>query len=494
MWVDAVCIAQENVFERNHQVGLMSLIYKQAKRVAVWLGPETANSKTAISWLKQIDDGSIPIKQCDQLSYKRNWEAVSDFFEIQYWKRLWIIQEIVLASRVILHCGQDLLQGETLLRIRETLWVNGTFRVWNFSLLHNFNKTTPVALLLHQSDSPLSPRVSAPLMDLIIQFQEAQCKDTRDNIFGLLSLSRPCCKASTPADYTKTALEIYISVLEHFRREHNSIADTFPERAVFDLNILSTCGALNKDQIWHCPHLVHPHMNIGYGAESERAHVMIIGTIICTLPLQSLISSIGPWRDHSTKRDLFSWYVKSAWNYFRYPPATYNAPASLVKFRRKAGPAKTDLNPAVLKGGVKRNIFGRDQEIFKSWHDLVQDAQGISSYTRLLRQTMSRHPERYLPESQLSIFLDSNGMMGFAPNHIKVGDSIWEDGTKNTLLILRQTSSGCERIAEARKKLYEPAHDLTPFQTDDYLLHCHLTFASLPSDGEYPPSPSPIKY
>jgi hypothetical protein len=42
LWVDALCINQEDTTERNHQVMQMGAIYEKAKRVVVWLGrPKT---------------------------------------------------------------------------------------------------------------------------------------------------------------------------------------------------------------------------------------------------------------------------------------------------------------------------------------------------------------------------------------------------------------------------------------------------------------------
>jgi hypothetical protein len=38
LWVDAVCVDQSNVSERNHQVCQMGEIYQQASQVVVWLG------------------------------------------------------------------------------------------------------------------------------------------------------------------------------------------------------------------------------------------------------------------------------------------------------------------------------------------------------------------------------------------------------------------------------------------------------------------------
>lgn len=49
LWVDAVCIDQQDTEERGHQVQRMSQIYSQAKRVIVWHGEETSEVKGAFS-------------------------------------------------------------------------------------------------------------------------------------------------------------------------------------------------------------------------------------------------------------------------------------------------------------------------------------------------------------------------------------------------------------------------------------------------------------
>ena len=41
LWADAICIDQNNVSERGHQVDLMGLIFQYANRVLVWLGEDT---------------------------------------------------------------------------------------------------------------------------------------------------------------------------------------------------------------------------------------------------------------------------------------------------------------------------------------------------------------------------------------------------------------------------------------------------------------------
>lgn len=44
LWIDAVCINQDDVLERNHQVTKMRQVYQAASKVVVWLGPETEDS------------------------------------------------------------------------------------------------------------------------------------------------------------------------------------------------------------------------------------------------------------------------------------------------------------------------------------------------------------------------------------------------------------------------------------------------------------------
>jgi hypothetical protein len=47
MWIDAVCINQQNLAERADQVKKMKNIYQMASKVTVWLGQQYINSEKA---------------------------------------------------------------------------------------------------------------------------------------------------------------------------------------------------------------------------------------------------------------------------------------------------------------------------------------------------------------------------------------------------------------------------------------------------------------
>lgn len=53
LWIDAICINQDDLSEKNHQVEMMSKIYGEAKRVCIWLGEGDKSSETAIQFISE---------------------------------------------------------------------------------------------------------------------------------------------------------------------------------------------------------------------------------------------------------------------------------------------------------------------------------------------------------------------------------------------------------------------------------------------------------
>ena len=59
LWIDGICIGQQNLSERDEQVSKMGDIYNLANRVLVWLGPETQDSSLAMQFLSTIGSQAI---------------------------------------------------------------------------------------------------------------------------------------------------------------------------------------------------------------------------------------------------------------------------------------------------------------------------------------------------------------------------------------------------------------------------------------------------
>ncbi|KAE8452944.1 hypothetical protein EG329_012131 [Mollisiaceae sp. DMI_Dod_QoI] len=106
LWIDALCINQRNVHERNHQVAQMGMIYNQATRVVVWLGASDTTSLAAFqalnNWpIQASSTGAEIIRVNDQLL------AIHSLLSRNYWKRLWIVQEFLNSRDFIVWCGND---------------------------------------------------------------------------------------------------------------------------------------------------------------------------------------------------------------------------------------------------------------------------------------------------------------------------------------------------------------------------------------------------
>ena len=54
LWLDAICIDQENEKDKSHQVAMMADIYSKADRVIVWLGERTTESDYALDWCQHV--------------------------------------------------------------------------------------------------------------------------------------------------------------------------------------------------------------------------------------------------------------------------------------------------------------------------------------------------------------------------------------------------------------------------------------------------------
>tara|TARA_R110002060_G_scaffold37273_5_gene48340 strand:+ start:236 stop:670 length:435 start_codon:yes stop_codon:yes gene_type:complete len=54
LWIDAICINQNDESERNHQVTQMGQIFSRASRVLAWLGLDDPNTYIALETLKRV--------------------------------------------------------------------------------------------------------------------------------------------------------------------------------------------------------------------------------------------------------------------------------------------------------------------------------------------------------------------------------------------------------------------------------------------------------
>ncbi|KAI1197345.1 heterokaryon incompatibility protein-domain-containing protein [Nemania serpens] len=108
LWIDAICINQDDHEERNHQVQMMSRVYTRAKEVCIWLGEDTDESKTAIDFIhSEIMELKNFDTLCSDKSYTEKWQALMMLMQRDWFSRRWVVQEIALATKACIYCGPD---------------------------------------------------------------------------------------------------------------------------------------------------------------------------------------------------------------------------------------------------------------------------------------------------------------------------------------------------------------------------------------------------
>ncbi|KAH6651851.1 heterokaryon incompatibility protein-domain-containing protein, partial [Truncatella angustata] len=126
LWVDAICINQEDEQEKGHQVKQMGEIYSAAEEVFIWLGPSNDDIGVLMEWITSIDVQATEaqaignnedwISLCSrfmdvrpdkpsQISRSRQIGALTELLGRPWFNRVWILQEVAKARTAKILCG-----------------------------------------------------------------------------------------------------------------------------------------------------------------------------------------------------------------------------------------------------------------------------------------------------------------------------------------------------------------------------------------------------
>ena len=114
LWVDQICINQDDLHEKNQQVAIMGTIYQRAWTTLAWLGEDGDNNSDALDTLLATRDALQTYPDGEPLDvedFKRfHLPAANSPKGLELGKlmsrsrfyRVWIVQEVVLSHRVII--------------------------------------------------------------------------------------------------------------------------------------------------------------------------------------------------------------------------------------------------------------------------------------------------------------------------------------------------------------------------------------------------------
>lgn len=199
LWADQVCVNQGFQNERNHQVQMMGQIFSQAEEVLIWLGEKKSGGEAlrAIGELGQADERLKALMPTDV--WANHQAGMREFADNPYWERLWILQEIVLARKLVLFSSISHLDGAKFEAFcsRAMTWNN---------ILHNCTLFHLVAKERHKKVQVW--KAQSWLLDACYATLFSKCEDPRDKIYGLQGLLAADQRATI--DYTQPTEKVLL--------------------------------------------------------------------------------------------------------------------------------------------------------------------------------------------------------------------------------------------------------------------------------------------
>ncbi|KAI1294366.1 hypothetical protein F5Y03DRAFT_373219 [Xylaria venustula] len=251
IWVDALCINQQDISERSEHVKMMTSIYKNAIQVRVWLGDVIGLEEALFNVLDDLNEifsdleeklessESIGQSQRHCLShpkwYSVEWSILAQFLDRAWFGRVWVVQEVANAKNAVFQTGKCMIPWGALGNLITTL---GRYRLTEQiphpSALANLVMMTDTRRLV-QAGGNIS---EATIPNFLAGMRNFKSTLPSDKIYGVLSVLDP--DFSIEVDYTQSAEALFTNLAMKYLQRGN-------------LDLLYYCGEPHHPSIFDLP-------------------------------------------------------------------------------------------------------------------------------------------------------------------------------------------------------------------------------------------------
>ncbi|KAH8708576.1 heterokaryon incompatibility protein-domain-containing protein [Phaeosphaeriaceae sp. PMI808] len=310
LWIDAISINQKDKQERSYQVALMRDIYTGAKSVIVWLG--LAQGFEELAFLLTRHPNLIKIDEM--------LEALSELLNKPYWRRVWVVQEFVLAKSVDIWCGGFRASAKAL----EDVWygkgVTLPYQVKQSAGMHLFvfrrkhRNTAKVKRDTLGRRNSKTFRSTVPLRELLDIFEGARSSETYDKIYGFLGIAADGYGGKIIPNYSIQPVELLVTILR------NQCSGTI-KKSTFDnykfliwlmYTLKVSRAELIRYVLLHCPE-AQPHLYV----------LTVSQFMVVSISFVSTIQNIGSCMEDAEARMPSTW--KPTWLQSSMHPTSMSA-------------------------------------------------------------------------------------------------------------------------------------------------------------------------
>jgi hypothetical protein len=209
LWVDALSINQEDPNERGHQVSQMREIYSEASNVISWVGPGTTETGRLFEFIKRhhiiCTTFGEQVGSCESLVDRGLADAVQHLEGRPYWNRIWVIQEMVVSTKLELMCGEQYISWPIFADFWPLLFES------HFTKAPGMNRRlAPPVYASAILPVRLWRRTDISLSDAVELTGRSRATDGRDKVYAVLGLIDNGAGRNITVDYTMSPCAVYL--------------------------------------------------------------------------------------------------------------------------------------------------------------------------------------------------------------------------------------------------------------------------------------------
>ncbi|KAJ0122645.1 uncharacterized protein J7T55_003160 [Diaporthe amygdali] len=420
LWVDAVCINQKDIAERDIQVTRMGDIYRYAERVIAWLGPESDDSSLALSVMDNIGAQVVCLSNghrnarpgCThprwihghvELPYKDSaWQAIIKLFGRPWFYRLWVTQEVQLASPAsVIQCGHD-----------AVLWSH-----FRSAVVCLQGKNVPATRALQAHTNKIYrfvwPIRGDTFLNLLSTTYDRLCVDPRDKVYGLLGLASSEFIGHMQSSYALPVASVYrdtFIAMVHETGRLDALASCF-------LSDASTTGMASWVPDWSLP------MELRSGGVSS-AQLSLQSQKYLVLETLNVLQVHGAIID--TVKTASCSMIRDEESIVSLEPLSQWAPNDLLTGQYPTGETPLEAFSLSLVGNmVKENFSAISLSVEEIKRGVIQHLSSSTETVEPQETGQSILAHRRLSRLRNRSFITtSNGYFGLGPSNAEPGDLV----------------------------------------------------------------------
>ncbi|KAL2070883.1 hypothetical protein VTL71DRAFT_13909 [Oculimacula yallundae] len=444
LWIDAICVNQDDVIERSEQIQMMREIYSKPSRVLVWLGEDIENqAEPAIEFVKEVaerycrklnvsfteattvfNSANLTILREEQEGVRgvypsdgdSRWPAVIWLYKHIWFERIWVVQEVAFSAA-------DILIGSSTVDFKSVVfacwWILATNTYCSPSLLGLFHKVCEMSLVTRHSAHSFE--------QLVKTSTSMEATDPRDKLFALLGLAVPEDRLN-PAfqpDYSKTVVEVYTEFTRYlatndvlvplwqFYEDRSDPFDTAADSKFPSWVVRYDRHATSRDLIIH---------QMGWLASGKSVTEVGSTTDLSILAMKGFKVSRISFSDHSLQCPKDSPWDHNPGDHVRY--VWPNVTSFLDKGQEEPVVSQEVKDKFVLaiSAGDSDLELGDDAVYFDDFVKRVSLFDG--KLERLSETGVLRYSELHVSVRSKCFFILEDGRMGLGPNAAEPGDVV----------------------------------------------------------------------